>query len=106
MQCNAIFPNYRLPKLLRIRKCKELSRHQPRSSAVQRLRVKMFNCSSDNDSDSASDSLTSLTSLPGPAAPVPEDVLWFLNNVFSASRRTDQLPLLRTRGGMEQNILR
>ena len=43
---------------------------------------------------------------PRPLAPVPEDVLWFLNNVFSASRRTDQLPLLRTRGGMEQNILR
>ena len=43
---------------------------------------------------------------PRPVAPVPEDVLWFLNNVFSASRRTDQLPLLRTRGGMEQNILR
>ena len=96
MQCSSF--NYWLPKLSS--GSGNANNYQDISlvAAQCNVSVKMFNCSSDNDSSSASDSWH--------PSPVPEDVLWFLNNVFSASRRTDQLPLLRTRGGMEQNILR
>ena len=66
MQCNAVFPNYRLPNSP---PDPEMQRVIKTSAAEQRSAAapcKMFNCSSDNDSDSASDSLTSLTSSPAP----------------------------------------